>query len=75
MKSKGNNKKEHVSKVDKIDRKSTVAPKKDRSSKRRLSIYDEYDDDESYDDLNFERDDFDDGDDGDYDEDDYDEEE
>ncbi len=71
MKSKGNNKKEHVSKVDKIDRKSTVAPKKDRSSKRRLSIYDDYED-ENYDDFTYERDDFDDGD---YDEDDYNEEE
>ncbi len=71
MKSKGNSKKEHVSKVDKIDRKSTVTPKKDRSSKRRLSIYDEYED-EDYDDFTFERDDFDNGD---YDEDDYNEEE
>ncbi len=44
MKPKGSSKKNHVSNVDKLDRKNTRATKKDRSSKRKLSIYDEFDD-------------------------------
>ncbi|NQU88355.1 MAG: hypothetical protein HQ541_21620 [Mariniphaga sp.] len=55
MKSKGNPKKNMSPESDRFDRKSasTNSLHKDRSSKHKLSIYDEFDDEENWKDLNY----------------------
>lgn len=50
--------KKNYTEVDNFDRKKKNAAKKDKSSKRRISIYDEFDE-EDLDDYSFNYDDFD----------------
>lgn len=60
MKTKGNPKKKLLPEGDRFDRKSAKvnAHHRDKSTKRRLSIYDEFDEEDDWDSLNFDSDDF-----------------